>query len=168
MRGRQRRRRDFVGRLLQHADPRHSVWSSRVADDRLPRPLLSAVPEVHGLLETAPQIAGVPILVNLPFAIDGHHVAAPARCPRGARANNIMVVIKLAVLGLFVAVGAMHIARPTTRRLRRTALPAFIEGAAIVFLPASASTRSRRRPRRRAIRSGICPVVSSAGSPSAR
>src|SRR6187455_1140205 len=73
--------------------------------------LLSSDPAVHGLLQTAPKLAGIPLLVNIPaFAIV---MAITWLLLRGvkesARANNIMVVIKLLVLGFFVIVGAMHI-----------------------------------------------------------
>ena len=46
--------------------------------------LLSANPDVHALLDTAPQIAGIPILVNLPAFgdRDAHHLAAAARRAR--------------------------------------------------------------------------------------
>ena len=73
--------------------------------------LLSSDPAVHGLLQTAPRFAGIPILVNIPaFTIV---MAITWLLMRGvkesARANNIMVVVKLLVLGLFVVVGALHI-----------------------------------------------------------
>src|SRR5207247_1996338 len=73
--------------------------------------LLSSDPAVHGILQTAPRIAGVAILLNIPaFAIV---MAITWLLYRGvresARANNIMVLVKLLVLGLFVIVGAFHI-----------------------------------------------------------
>ena len=73
--------------------------------------LLSADPEVHGLLQTAPHIAGIPILVHVPaFSIV---MLITWLLLRGAResatANNIMVVIKLMALALFIAVGATHL-----------------------------------------------------------
>src|SRR4029078_3681861 len=73
--------------------------------------LLSSDPAVHGLLQTAPHIGSVPILVNIPAFLIVRWITA--RLMRGvkesARANNIMVVIKLLVLTLFVIVGGMHI-----------------------------------------------------------
>src|SRR5687767_4206994 len=73
--------------------------------------LLSADPAVHGLLQTAPRIGGIPILVNLPaFGIVMFITWLLLRGAReSARANNIMVVIKLLAIGLFIAVGATHV-----------------------------------------------------------
>src|SRR5216110_1498636 len=69
--------------------------------------LLSSNPEVHGLLQTAPRIAGIPILVNVPaftiVALITWLLLLGVR--ESARANNIMVVIKLLALTLFVVVG---------------------------------------------------------------
>src|SRR5512138_2698641 len=66
--------------------------------------LLSSNPQVHGLLQTAPHLGGIPILVNLPaFSIV---MLITWLLLRGAResttANNVMVVIKLLALGLFI------------------------------------------------------------------
>src|SRR6476469_379772 len=73
--------------------------------------LLSADPAVHGLLQTAPHIAGIPILVHVPAS--GIVMLITWLLLQGAResatANNIMVAIKLLALTLFVVVGAMHI-----------------------------------------------------------
>ena len=73
--------------------------------------LLSATPEVHGLLQTAPRLFGVPLLVNLPAV--GIVLLITALLYVGVResvrVNNLMVVLKLGVLGLFVIVGIGHI-----------------------------------------------------------
>ena len=63
--------------------------------------LLSADPAVHGLLQTAPHVAGIPIIVHLPaFAIV---MLITVLLLQGAResvtVNNVMVVIKLLALG---------------------------------------------------------------------
>src|SRR5258706_1587986 len=73
--------------------------------------LLSANPDVHGLLQTAPHVAGVPILVNVPaFAIVmGVSWVLLRGGKESVRANNIMVVIKLLALGLFIGVGITHL-----------------------------------------------------------
>src|SRR5690348_10407343 len=67
--------------------------------------LLSSDPQIHGLLASAPHIAGIPILVHLPAA--GIVMLITWLLLRGAResatANNIMVAIKLMALTLFVA-----------------------------------------------------------------
>src|SRR5438309_468141 len=73
--------------------------------------LLSSDPTVHGLLGTAPHIAGIALLVNVPAAVIVLLVTwlLMMGVRESARANNIMVAIKLLVLALFVIVGAMHI-----------------------------------------------------------
>src|SRR5436853_7002437 len=73
--------------------------------------LLSADPKIHGLLDSAPHIAGIPILVNVPaFAIVMFITWLLLRGAReSATANNVMVAVKLLVLTLFVVVGALHI-----------------------------------------------------------
>ncbi|HEY8166925.1 MAG TPA: amino acid permease [Gemmatimonadaceae bacterium] len=97
--------------------------------------LLSSDPAVHGLLQTAPRVAGIPLLVNIPaFAIV---MAITWLLMRGvresARANNIMVVIKLLVLGLFVVVGAMHIDTSNYVPFAPNGWRGIHQGAAIVF-----------------------------------
>src|SRR6187397_349504 len=97
--------------------------------------LLSSDPAVHGLLETAPHIGGIPVLLNIPaFAIV---MAITWLLMRGvkesARANNIMVVIKLLVLGLFVVVGAMHIDTSNYVPFAPNGWRGIHQGAAIVF-----------------------------------
>ncbi|HUQ46630.1 MAG TPA: amino acid permease [Gemmatimonadaceae bacterium] len=97
--------------------------------------LLSSDPAVHNLLQTAPRIGNIPILLNLPaFAIV---MAITWLLLRGvkesARANNIMVVIKLLVLGLFVVVGAMHIDTSNYVPFAPNGWRGIHQGAAIVF-----------------------------------
>jgi APA family basic amino acid/polyamine antiporter len=97
--------------------------------------LLSSDPAVHGLLQTAPRFAGIPLLVNIPaFAIV---MAITWLLLRGvkesARANNIMVVIKLLVLTLFVVVGAMHIDTSNYVPFAPNGWRGIHQGAAIVF-----------------------------------
>src|SRR5256886_5560339 len=76
--------------------------------------LLSSDPAVHGLLQSAPHVAGIPILINVPaFAIVALITWLLLLGVReSARANNVMVVIKLLALTLFVVVGLAHI-KPT-------------------------------------------------------
>jgi APA family basic amino acid/polyamine antiporter len=97
--------------------------------------LLSSDPAVHNLLQAAPRIGNIPILINLPaFAIV---MAITWLLLRGvkesARANNIMVVIKLLVLGLFVVVGAMHIDTSNYVPFAPNGWRGIHQGAAIVF-----------------------------------
>ncbi|MEQ1572737.1 MAG: amino acid permease [Vicinamibacterales bacterium] len=97
--------------------------------------LLSSNPDVHALLTTAPRIADVPILINLPaFAIV---MVVTWLLLRGAResstANNVMVVIKLLALGLFVAVGLMNIDTANYAPFAPNGFTGIHQGAAIVF-----------------------------------
>ena len=97
--------------------------------------LLSSNPEVNGLLETAPRVAGLPLLVNLPaFAIV---IAVTWVLLRGAResstVNNVMVVVKLLALGLFLAVGVMNINPSEYTPFAPNGFTGIHQGAAIVF-----------------------------------
>src|SRR3954451_16128767 len=96
--------RDYFNTLFKGFGAQLPVWLTtgyRTA-------LLRSDPQVHGLLDTAPHVAGIPILVHLPAF--GIVMVITWLLLRGAResvtANNIMVVIKLMALALFVAVGA--------------------------------------------------------------
>lgn len=97
--------------------------------------LLSADPKIHGLLDSAPRIFDIPVLVHLPaFAI----VAAITwLLLRGAResatANNVMVVVKLLALGLFIAVGATHLNEANYHPFAPNGFTGVHQGAAIVF-----------------------------------
>ena len=97
--------------------------------------LLSSDPAVHGLLETAPNVAGIPILVNLPAF--GIVMLITWLLLRGAketaRANNIMVVIKLLALGLFIVVGAANINPDNFTPFAPNGFTGIHQGAAIVF-----------------------------------
>jgi basic amino acid/polyamine antiporter, APA family len=97
--------------------------------------LLSSNPDVHGLLESAPRLLGIPILLNLPaFAIV---MLITWLLLRGAResatANTAMVVIKLLALGLFAAVGAMNIHPENYTPFAPNGFTGIHQGAAIVF-----------------------------------
>src|SRR6266403_2074495 len=97
--------------------------------------LFSSDPSVHGLLARAPHIFGVPILLNLPaFAIV---MAVTWLLYRGvresARANNIMVIVKLVVLGLFVGIGVFHIDPANYKPFAPNGWAGIHQGAAIVF-----------------------------------
>jgi APA family basic amino acid/polyamine antiporter len=97
--------------------------------------LLSADPAVHGLLQTAPHLGPIPIVVHVPaFAIV---MAITWLLLQGAKesstANNIMVAIKLAALGLFVAVGATHLHAENYHPFAPNGFTGIHQGAAIVF-----------------------------------
>ena len=97
--------------------------------------MLSADPSVRALLDTAPQIFGVPLLVNIPaFAIVMVITwVLLLGVKESARANNIMVVVKLLVLGLFVVVGMMHIDAANYVPFAPNGWRGIHQGAAIVF-----------------------------------
>jgi basic amino acid/polyamine antiporter, APA family len=97
--------------------------------------LLSSTPEVHALLDTAPRFAGAPILLNLPaFAIVMLITwLLYIGVKESVRANNIMVVVKLLVLGLFVGLGAMHIDPENYVPFAPNGWTGIHQGAAIVF-----------------------------------
>src|SRR5881296_516313 len=97
--------------------------------------LLSSDPQVHGLLTSAPHVAGVPILVHVPaFTIV---MLITWLLLRGAResatANNIMVVIKLIALSVFIAVGATHLKAANYHPFAPNGFTGIHQGAAIVF-----------------------------------
>lgn len=97
--------------------------------------LLSANPEVHALLDTAPRVAGIPILLNLPafaivMVITGLLYIG---VKESVRANNIMVVVKLLVLALFVGVGVLHINPDHYVPFAPNGWTGIHQGAAIVF-----------------------------------
>ncbi|MBA3656757.1 MAG: amino acid permease, partial [Gemmatimonadaceae bacterium] len=73
--------------------------------------LLSSNPAVHGMLDTAPKIFGMPVLINIPaFSIVALITWLLMRGVReSSRVNNVLVVVKLLVLGLFIVVGVQHI-----------------------------------------------------------
>ncbi len=97
--------------------------------------LLSADPATHALLDSAPRIAGIPVLVNLPAC--GIIVLVTWLLLRGAResarANTVMVVIKLLALLLFVGVGMMHLNGANYTPFAPNGFTGIHQGAAIVF-----------------------------------
>src|SRR5687767_159628 len=122
---------DYFGTLLRGVGLDLPVWLTtgyRTA-------LLSSNPSINGLLDTAPQIAGVPILVNVPaFAIV---MLITWLLLRGAResatANKVMVVIKLMALALFIGVGLFAIDPVNYEPFAPNGFTGIHQGAAIVF-----------------------------------
>ncbi len=96
---------------------------------------MAADPALHSLMDTAPHIFGMPVLLNLPaFVIVG--LVTALLCigvKESTRANNIMVIIKLAVLALFVIVGTIHIDPANYVPFAPNGFRGIHQGAAIVF-----------------------------------
>ena len=97
--------------------------------------LLSADPQVRGLIDAAPHIAGIPILIHVPAA--AIVLAITWLLLRGAResvsANNIMVIVKLLALALFIGVGATHLHAENYTPFAPNGFTGIHQGAAIVF-----------------------------------
>ncbi len=134
--------------------------------------LLSSNPEVHGLLQTAPRIVGVPVLLNVPAALIVLAITALLYIGvrESARANNIMVVVKLLVLGLFVTIGVAHINPDNYTPFAPNGWRGIHQGAAIVFFAyigfdaistAAEETRDPQRNMPRGILGGlaICTII---------
>ena len=103
----------------------HGYWAVKASSD----------PALLDLLKTAPQIAGIPVLLNLPaFVIVGAITMLLLQgVKESTRANNIMVVVKLLVLTLFVVVGSMHINTANYHPFAPNGFRGIHQGAAIVF-----------------------------------
>src|SRR5207247_6441401 len=97
--------------------------------------LLSSDPQIHGLLASAPHVAGIPILVHVPAS--AIVMIITWLLLRGAResvtANNVMVVIKLIALSVFVLVGATHLNAANYHPFSPNGFTGIHQGAAIVF-----------------------------------
>jgi APA family basic amino acid/polyamine antiporter len=97
--------------------------------------LLSSNPDVNGLLETAPRLAGIPILVNLPaFGIVMLITWLLLRGAReSSRVNNVMVVVKLLALALFIGAGLTVVNPDNYTPFSPNGFTGIHQGAAIVF-----------------------------------
>jgi APA family basic amino acid/polyamine antiporter len=97
--------------------------------------LLSSNPEIHGLLQTAPRLAGIPILLNIPAAVIVMLITwlLYIGVKESTRANNAMVVVKLLVLSLFIVLGAIHIDPANYKPFAPNGWAGIHQGAAIVF-----------------------------------
>lgn len=95
----------------------------------------SSNPEIHGLLDTAPRLAGIPVLVNVPAFVIVMLITwlLVIGVRESARANAIMVGIKLLVLALFVIVGSQHIDTANYTPFAPNGFRGIHQGAAIVF-----------------------------------
>jgi APA family basic amino acid/polyamine antiporter len=97
--------------------------------------LLSSDPTIHGLIASSPHVAGIPILVNVPaFAIVMAITWLLLRGVReSARANNVMVVVKLLALALFIIAGMTKINPANYHPFAPNGFSGIHHGAAIVF-----------------------------------
>jgi APA family basic amino acid/polyamine antiporter len=97
--------------------------------------LLSSDPAIHALLQTAPRIAGIPILLNVPAALIVLAITwlLYIGVKESFRANNIMVVVKLLVLTLFIVLGETHIDMANYTPFAPNGWRGIHQGAAIVF-----------------------------------
>jgi APA family basic amino acid/polyamine antiporter len=95
----------------------------------------SSHPEVRALLDTAPHVFGVPILINLPAFLIVALVTGLllVGVKESARANTIMVIVKLVVIALFIVVGAAHIDPSNYEPFAPNGFRGIWQGAAIVF-----------------------------------
>ncbi|PTL76879.1 amino acid permease [Vitiosangium sp. GDMCC 1.1324] len=95
----------------------------------------STDPAIHGLLETAPRLFGIPVLVNLPAFLIVMLITwlLVIGVKESTRVNNAMVVVKLLVLTLFVGVGALHINPANYTPFAPNGFTGIHQAAAIVF-----------------------------------
>jgi len=129
-------------------------------------------PAIRALLDTAPRLVGIPILVNLPaflivMLITGLLVVG---VKESTRVNNAMVVVKLLVLALFVGVGAAHINPANYTPFAPNGFTGIHQAAAIVFFAyigfdaistAAEETKDPQRtmPRGILLGLGICTLI---------
>ncbi|MGC4084162.1 MAG: amino acid permease [Vicinamibacterales bacterium] len=122
---------DYFNTLLRAVGVNIPVWLTtgyRTA-------LLSSDPAIHALIDTAPRLLGIPILVHVPaFAIV---MLITWLLLRGAResatANNVMVVIKLVAIGIFILVGLANLKSANYHPFAPNGFSGIHQGAAIVF-----------------------------------
>jgi APA family basic amino acid/polyamine antiporter len=132
----------------------------------------SSDPAIRALADTAPQLAGIPVLVNVPAFLIVMAVTwlLMVGVRESTRANNIMVVIKLAVLALFVIVGVMHVDPANYRPFAPNGFTGIHQGAAIVFFAyigfdaISTAAEETKNPQRNMplgimVGLGICTVI---------
>ena len=122
---------DYFKRVLAAVDihlPSYLTTGYRTA-------LLSSDPAVHGLMQSAPHVAGIPILINIPaFAIVMLITwLLLIGVKESTRANNIMVAVKLAVLAMFIVVGSTRVNTANYHPFAPNGFTGIHHGAAIVF-----------------------------------
>ncbi len=134
--------------------------------------MLSSDPTLRALIDTAPNVAGIPLLLNVPAftivaVITGLLVLGVRE---STRVNNVLVVVKLLVLAIFVIVGAQHINTENYKPFAPNGFRGIWQGAAIVFFAyigfdaistAAEETKNPQRNMPRGILLGllICTVI---------
>ncbi len=103
----------------------HGYWQAKASSD----------PAIHGLLETAPHLGPIPVIINIPaflivMAITWLLVIG---VKESTRVNNAMVLVKLVVLAIFVIVGATYIDPANYTPFAPNGFRGIHQGAAIVF-----------------------------------
>ena len=140
----------------------HGYWDVHSSSD----------PAIRSLLGTAPHVAGIPVLVNVPaflivMAITWLLVIGVRE---STRVNNGMVIVKLLVLAVFVIVGSMHIDTANYTPFAPNGWRGIHQGAAIGFFAfigfdaistAAEETKNPQRdmPRGILLGLGICTVI---------
>ena len=140
----------------------HGYWDVSASSD----------PAIRSLLETAPHVAGIPMLVNLPAFLIVMAVTwlLVIGVRESTRVNNWMVVVKLAVLAVFVVVGALNVDPANYTPFAPNGFRGIHQGAAIVFFAfigfdaistAAEETRNPQRnmPRGILLGLGICTLI---------
>ncbi|MGH7664738.1 MAG: amino acid permease [Gemmatimonadaceae bacterium] len=103
----------------------HGYWDVQLHSD----------PAIRGLLDSAPRLFDIPILVNLPAFLIVMLITwlLVLGVRESARANAFLVILKLVVLAIFVIVGGMHIDPENYRPFAPNGFTGIHQGAAIVF-----------------------------------
>ncbi|HEU5174379.1 MAG TPA: amino acid permease [Gemmatimonadaceae bacterium] len=140
----------------------HGYWDVSASSD----------PAIRSLLESAPQVAGIPMLVNLPAFLIVMAVTwlLVIGVRESTRVNNWMVVVKLAVLAVFVVVGALNVDPANYTPFAPNGFRGIHQGAAIVFFAfigfdaistAAEETKNPQRnmPRGILLGLGICTLI---------
>jgi APA family basic amino acid/polyamine antiporter len=96
---------------------------------------VSADPAIRGLLDTAPRLFGLPVILNLPafLIVSVITVLLCAGVRESTRANHLMVGIKLLVLALFIVAGLLHVNPDNYTPFAPNGFRGIHQGAAIVF-----------------------------------
>lgn len=101
------------------------------------REVLLAAPDspLKALMASAPQLFGVPILLNVPafLIVAGITWLLVLGVKESTRVNNVMVGVKLLVLAVFVIVGVQHINPANYHPFAPNGFRGIHQGAAIVF-----------------------------------